>query len=309
MRFIKSVIFLFILGTNGYSQITKDSVITVRLSSIDSINDRLTAIENKLSEVLKKFPIHSASSTVKINKLEENLKKKDGKIDSLNEKNTALAELNASLSNKGIEDATIIKKDKELITKLNEEIAQYKQNNDKLNLYQLSNEQHIKYVKDILIRNLKDREELDTSYLNSMSVFFKNDTSSTQLIKDIKTYLLNQNSLESIKKTMKLPEFKDFKKTKEAFDKIAIPTNFGGQTTRKIKESGNLDQIINIINNFRDFQNTQKIFAIDPYRLHMLDEQLDAFNLYQVLYTNYPCILFQFNKLQGDKSYVLPKTD
>ena len=142
-----------------------------------------------------------------------------------------------------------------------------------------------------------------------MTVFFKNDTSSTQLIKDIKTYLLNQNSLESIKKTMKLPDFKDFKKTKEAFDKIAIPTNFGGQTTRKIKESGNLDQIINIINNFRDFQNTQKIFAIDPYRLHMLDEQLDAFNLYQVLYTNYPCILFQFNKLQGDKSYVLPKTD
>ena len=73
MRFIKSAIFLFILATNGYSQITKDSMITVRLSSIDSINDRLTAIENKLSEVLKKFPIHSASSTVKINKLVINI--------------------------------------------------------------------------------------------------------------------------------------------------------------------------------------------------------------------------------------------
>ena len=43
-----------------------------------------------------------------------------------------------------------LKKDKELIAKLNEEIAQYKQNNDKLNQYQLSNEQHIKYVKDII---------------------------------------------------------------------------------------------------------------------------------------------------------------
>ena len=309
MRFIKSAIFLFILGTNGYSQITKDSVITVRLLSIDSINERLTAIENKLSEVLKKNSITRDSSRGKNNLIQKTLSENKIKIDSLKVKNTALAKLNDSLSKKGTDDATIIKKDKELIAKLNEEIAQYKQNNDKLNQYQLSNEQHRKYVKELLIRNLKDREELDTSYLNSMSVFFKNDTSSTQLIKDINTYLLIQNSLESIKKTMKLPEFKDFKKTKEAFDKITIPMNFGGQTTRKIKESGNLDQIINIINNFRDFQNTQKIFAIDPYRLHMLDEQLDAFNLYQVLYTNYPCILFQFNKLQGDKSYVLPKTD
>jgi hypothetical protein len=308
MRFIKSAIFLFILGTNGYSQTTKDSI-TVTLSSIDSINDRLTAIENKLSEVLKKNSITRDSSKGKNNLLQKTLSENKIKIDSLKVKNTALEASNISLSKKGTDDATEIMKDKVLIAELNKEIAQYKQNNDKLNQYQLSNEQHIKYVKELLIRNLKDREELDTSYLNSMLGFFKNDTSSTKLIKDINTYLSNQNSLESIKKTMKLPEFKDFKKTKEAFDKIIIPTNFVGLTKRKIKESGNLDQIINIINNFRDFQNTQKIFAIDPYRLHMLDEQLDAFNLYEVLYTNYPCILFQFNKLQGDKSYVLPKTD
>jgi hypothetical protein len=308
MRFIKSAIFLFILGTNCYSQTTKDSI-TVTLSSIDSINDRLTAIENKLIEVLKKFPIPSAPSTERIRKLEENLKKKDGEIVSLKVKNTALAELNASLSNKGIEDATIIKKDKELIAELNKEIAQYKQNNDKLNQYQLSNEQHLKYVKELLIRNLKDRKELDTSYLHLMLGFFKNDTSSTQLIEDIKTYLSNQNSLESIKKTMKLPEFKDFKKTKEAFDKIAIPTNFVGLTKRKIKESSDLDQIINIISSFEDLQKNNTTTASQTYRNYLLDKQVELFNLYQEIYTNYPCILFQFNKLQAVKSYVLPKTD
>jgi len=308
MRFIKSAIFLFILGTNCYSQTTKDSI-TVGSSSIESINERLTAIENKLSEVLKKNSITRDSSRGKNNLIQKTLSENKTKIDSLKVKNTSLAKLNDSLSKKGTEDATKILNFETSTKDLKDINENNKETITKLNQYQLSNEQHIKYVKDILIRNLKDREELDTSYLNSMSVFFKNDTSSTQLIKDIKTYLLNQNSLESIKKTMKQPEFKDFKKTKEAFDKITIPMNFGGQTTRKIKESGNLDQIINIINNFRDFQNTQKIFAIDPYRLHMLDEQLDAFNLYQVLYTNYPCILFQFNKLQGDKSYVLPKTD
>jgi hypothetical protein len=308
MRFIKSAIFLFILGTNGYSQTTKDSI-TVTLSSIDSINDRLTAIENKLIEVLKKFPIPSASTPEKFKKLEENLKNRDGEIVSLNEKNKALAELNASLSNKGIEDATIIKKDKELIAELNKEIAQYKQNNDKLNQYQLSNEQHLKYVKELLIRNLKDRKELDTSYLHLMLGFFKNDTSSTQLIEDIKTYLSNQNSLESIKKTMKLPEFKDFKKTKEAFDKIAIPTNFVGLTKRKIKESSDLDQIINIISSFEDLQKNNPTTASQTYRNYLLDKQVELFNLYQEIYTNYPCILFQFNKLQAVKSYVLPKTD
>ena len=309
MRFIKSAIFLFILATNGYSQITKDSMITVRLSSIDSINDRLTAIENKLSEVLKKFPIHSASSTVKINKLEENIKKKDGKIDSLKVKNTALAELNTSLSNKGIEDATKILNFETSTTVLKDINENNKETITKLNQYQLSNEQHIKYVKELLIRNLKDREELDTSYLNSMTVFFKNDASSTQLIKDINTYLLNQNSLESIKKTMKLPEFKDFKKTKEAFDKITIPTIFEGQTKSKRNESNDLDRITNIINSFADFQKNNIKTPYEKYRNFLLDKQVELFNLYQEIYTNYPCILFQFNKLQGDKSYVLPKTD
>ena len=309
MRFIKSAIFLFILATNGYSQITKDSMITVRLSSIDSINDRLTAIENKLSEVLKKFPIHSASSTVKINKLEENLKKKDGKIDSLKVKNTALAELNTSLSNKGIEDATKILNFETSTTVLKDINENNKETITKFNHYQLSNEKHIKYVKELLIRNLKDREELDTSYLNSMTVFFKNDASSTQLIEDIKIYLSNQNSLESIKKTMKLPEFKDFKKTKEAFDKIAIPTIFEGQTKSKRNESNDLDRITNIINSFADFQKNNIKTPYEKYRNFLLDKQVELFNLYQEIYTNYPCILFQFNKLQGDKSYVLPKTD
>ena len=308
MRFIKSAIFLFILGTNCYSQTTKDSI-TVGSSSIESINERLTAIENKLSEVLKKFPIPSASSRDKINLLEEDLKKKDGEIVSLKVKNTALEASNTSLSKKGTDDASEIMKDKVLIAELNKEIAQYKQNNDKLNQYQLSNEQHIKYVKDKLIRNLKDREELDTSYLNSMSVFLKNDTSSTQLIKDINTYLLNQNSLESIKKTMKLPEFKDFKKTKEAFEKITIPTIFEGQIKSKRNESNDLDRIINIINSFADFQKNNIKTPYEKYRNYLLDKQVELFNLYQEIYTNYPCILFQFNKLQGDKSHVLPKTD
>ena len=308
MSFIKSAIFLFILGTNCYSQTTKDSI-TVGSSSIESINDRLTAIDNKLSDVLNKNSMTRDSSRDKINSLKNTLSENKIKIDSLKVKNTALEASNTSLSKKGTDDATEIMKDKVLIAELNKEIAQYKQNNDKLNQYQLSNEQHIKYVKELLIRNLKDREELDASYLNSMSVFFTNDTSSTQLIEDIKTYLSNQNSLESIKKTMKLPEFKDFKKTKEAFDKIAIPTNFVGLTKRKIKESSDLDQIINIISSFEDLQKNNPTTASQTYRNYLLDKQDELFNLYQEIYTNYPCILFQFNKLQAVKSHVLPKTD
>jgi hypothetical protein len=308
MSFIKSAIFLFILGTNCYSQTTKDSI-TVTLSSIDSINDRLTAIDNKLSDVLKKFPIPSASSTERIRKLEENLKKKVGEIVSLNAKITALEESNTSLSKKGTEDATKILNFETSTNDLKDINEINKETITKLNQYQLSNEQHIKYVKELLIRNLEEQKELDTSYLNSMLGFFKNDTSSTKLIKDINTYLLNQNSLVSIKKTMKLPEFKDFRKTKEAFEKIAIPTNFIGLTKRKIKESSDLDRIINIISSFAVFQKNNPSTASLTYRNYLLDKQVELFNLYQEIYTNYPCILFQFNKLQGDKSYVLPKTD
>ena len=108
---------------------------------------------------------------------------------------------------------------------------------------------------------------------------------------------------------MKLPEFKDIKKTKEAFDKIAIPTNFLGQTSRKRNESNDLDRIINIISSFADFQIKNIKTPYEKYRNYLLDKQVELFNLYQEIYTNYPCILFQFNKLQGDKSHVLPKTD
>jgi len=293
-------LFFFILVDEAQSQ--SKSIDTTISLDLKQILTKLDSLDSKFG----KFKNSKDCDKIKLeykNLAKEFKKNKDlltATQDSLKTSKSEFTKLKVSyddLKNKSKNDSTDNAK---RISDLNKEV-------DSLKGQKSNKDKQLKDIKSTVQFNINNSKKIDSEYLRTIKILFKDDKSSDSLINNIDAFIKNQKSMDEVDSMMRKYDFKDFKNVNSILNSIKIDQTFKGQAKLCDDLKSDSKSLASKLEIFLDKSNScKKIYTDDvKYVFYFIREIQDSKNTSDVtkeLFEKYPCMNYYVDKM-SERSY------
>ena len=221
-------LFFFILVDEAQSQSNSiDTTLSLNLqilTKLVSLDSKLDSLDSKFAKFknLKDCDKLKSENKKFADQLKENKELLAITQDSLNKSKSEFTKRKESyddLINKSMRDSTINAK---RISDLNKEV-------DSLKVHKSNKDQQLNGIKNTVQKNINNSKKIDSEYLKTIKILFKDDKSSDTLILKIDAFIKNQKSMDAVDSMMRKYDFKDFTNVNSLLNSIKIDQTFKGQ--------------------------------------------------------------------------------
>lgn len=221
-------LFFFILVDEAQCQSNAFDTISLNLKQIltklDSLDSKLDSLDFRFGKFknLKDCDKLKSENKKFADQLKENKELLANTQDSLNKSKSEFKKRKESyddLINKSMRDSTINAK---RISDLNKEV-------DSLKVHKSNKDQQLNGIKNTVQFNINNSKKIDSEYLKTIKILFKDDKSSDTLILKIDAFIKNQKSMDAVDSMMRKYDFKDFTNVNSLLNSIKIDQTFKGQ--------------------------------------------------------------------------------
>ena len=222
-------LFFFILVDEAQSQSNAfDTTLSLNLKQIltklDSLDSKLDSLDFRFGKFknLKDCDKLKSENKKFADQLKENKELLAITQDSLNKSKSEFKKLQVSHND-------LIKKSKSDSTNNAIKISELESLTKDLKDQKSNKDQQLNGIKNTVQNNINNSKKIDSEYLKTIKILFKDDKSSDTLILKIDAFIKNQKSMDAVDSMMRKYDFKDFTNVNSLLNSIKIDQTFKGQ--------------------------------------------------------------------------------